>query len=275
MSAGAVARPVSLPRALSKLGVCSRAQAFLLIAGGRVAVDGTAETDPARRVDLANVRIMVDGVERREARTRDGRAGTDERIVVALHKPPGVVTTRSDPQGRPTVYDLIPSFERFVFPVGRLDLDTSGLLLFTDDHRLGEALTSPAHGAPKTYAVEVTPTADAASLRALRAGVNIGRGETTRPARVESRPDGAGAVLEITLREGRNRQIRRMCAAVGLEVRSLHRTRIGPLAIGGLAAGGWRRLERKEIAALRRASGAASQAAAVRASGNWSRTRRR
>ena len=137
-------RVVSLPRALSKLGLCSRAQAFEYIAAGRVAVNTRVLKDATLRVSLEDDRISVDGQAAARAR---------EPLLIALHKPTGYVTTRTDPQGRKTVYDLLPKLDRFVFPVGRLDKETSGLLIFTDDHRLGEALTNPDAHVLKTYEV--------------------------------------------------------------------------------------------------------------------------
>lgn len=233
---------MSLPRALSKLGACSRSQAFAVIASGRVTVNGTQAKDPTARVDLSVAQVSVDGVSYEDTRVP---------MVLALHKPPGYVTTRSDPQGRPTVYDLIPKFDRFLFPVGRLDRDTSGLLIFTDDHRLGERLTSPDHEAPKTYHVCVNRSPGAQELDALRTGLDIGRGEFTRPAKVEvlgNTPNGVW--LELTLREGRNRQIRRMCAAVSLDVLALVRVRIGSFDLGDLPSGEWRKLTAAEVRSL-------------------------
>lgn len=183
----------------------------------------------------------------------DGRVAeeTREPIVIALHKPVGYVTTRVDPQGRPTVYELLPELDRFVFPVGRLDKDTSGLLILTDDHRLGETLTNPESHVPKTYEVVVDRPPDQAALESLRAGIDIGKGERTRPAAVALIREAAGDVrLRLTIHEGRNRQIRRMLAAVGLSVLALTRTAIGGLELDNLVSGSHRRLtsaERKRL----------------------------
>ena len=235
-------RAVSLPRALSKLGLCSRSQAFEYIEAGRVAVNGRISKDVSLRVSLEDDRISVDGKVAAEARGS---------IVIALHKPLGYVTTRTDPQGRKTVYDLLPKSERFVFPVGRLDKETSGLLILTDDHRLGEALTNPESHVPKTYEVVVDGVPDAAALESLRRGIDIGKGERTRPADV-ALVDGVSGEhrLRLTIHEGKNRQIRRMVAAVGLAVVALSRVAIGGLRLGSLPSGSHRVLtvdERKQL----------------------------
>ncbi len=233
---------VSLPRALSKLGICSRTQAAAYVEDGRVEVNGLISRDPALRVSLHADRIRVDGKPISETR---------ESIVIALHKPAGYVTTRSDPQGRRTVYELLPKVDRFVFPVGRLDRGTSGLLLFTDDHRLGEALTNPDRHVPKTYEVVVDRIPDQAGLAALRQGLAIGRGEVTRPAIVEvPGPGGPVARLRIVLVEGRNRQVRRMLSAVGVAVVELTRVGVGSLGLGGIPVGGSVRLPPSDVAQL-------------------------
>lgn len=191
-----------------------------------MAVNGRVSKDVSLRVSLEDDRISVDGKVAAEAR---------ESLVIALNKPVGYVTTRTDPQGRKTVYDLLPKLDRFVFPVGRLDKETSGLLILTYDHRLGEALTNPESHVPKTYEVVVDAAPDAAALESLRRGIDIGKGERTRPAEVEV--VGGGNRLRLTIHEGKNRQIRRMMAAVGLSVVSLARTAIGGLALGDLVSG--------------------------------------
>jgi 23S rRNA pseudouridine2605 synthase len=164
------------------------------------------------------------------------------------------VTTRTDPGGRKTVYDALGDVGRWVFPVGRLDRDTSGLLILTNDHRLGERLTSPDHHVPKTYHARVRGVPDAEALRALREGLPLDDGALTRPARVRplgsARGDEGSTWLEIVLTEGKNRQVRRMCAAVGHDVLDLVRVRIGRLDLGDLAAGEWRELGPEEIRLL-------------------------
>jgi 23S rRNA pseudouridine2605 synthase len=234
--------PLSLARALSKFGVCSRAEAERWIAAGRVSVDGEVVRGPARRIDPRRHRVTVDG--------RSVGDGT-ERVVLALNKPAGYVTTRVEPGGRPTVYDLLEAVGRWVFPVGRLDRDSSGLLIVTNDHRLGQRLTDPGQQVPKTYHARVDGVPSETVLRALREGLTLGDGTRTRPARVRSLGSGrGGAWLEIVLTEGKNRQVRRMCAAVGHEVRELVRVRIGGLELGDLAPGQWRRLGAEDLALL-------------------------
>ncbi len=234
--------PISLARALSKFGVCSRSEAARRIAAGRVTLNGTVVTRPETRLDPERDRVRVDGA-------AVGDQG--ESVVLALHKPPGYVTTRADPGGRPTVYDLVGRSGGWVFPVGRLDRDSSGLLLLTNDHRLGERLTSPAAHVPKTYHVRVRGVPDAAALRVLREGVPLADG-LTRRARVRAlgAARGGTAWLEIVLTEGKNRQVRRMCAAVGHDVLELVRVGIGGLALGDLPSGRWRRLGPEEVARL-------------------------
>jgi len=222
--------------------VCSRREAAAVIQAGRVRVEGEVVLWPLRRIDPRKQRVTVDG----------RRVGDDtERIVVILNKPKGLITTRTDPGGRPTVYSLLGDVGRWVFPVGRLDRDTTGLLVLTNDHRLGQRLTDPEHHVPKTYHVRVQGVPSAEALRVLREGAPLGAGETGRPARVRnlgSRRDGTW--LEIVLTEGRNRQVRRMCAAVGHDVLDLVRVRVGGLALGDLPPGRWRRLDGAEIARL-------------------------
>ncbi len=225
---------LSLARALSKFGVCSRREACRWIEAGRVSVNGEVVLWPARRIDPRADAVRVDG-----RRVRD----LEDRLLLALHKPVGYITSRVDTRGRPTVYDLLGGVGRWVFPVGRLDLDTSGLLLMTNDHRLGERLSNPDSHVPKTYHARVEGLPDREALAALREGVDIG-GYVTRAARVRllgSVRDGT-SWLELVLTEGKNRQVRKMCAAVGHDVVELVRTRIGTLELGELAPGEWREL---------------------------------
>lgn len=229
---------VSLPRALSKLGFCSRTQSLRLIQDGRVKVNGQKENDPSRRVSLVGDRISVDGriIEKKK-----------EFLYLCLNKPKGVVTTRSDERGARTVYDILGEQGIWVFPVGRLDKESSGLLLFTNDTRFGEVLTNPESRHTKTYHVEVDrPVADE-DLRKLSEGIALSDGYTTRPGKIRRDiKNGNGCSFIITLTEGKNRQIRRMCDALGYSVVSLHRTGIGRLSIPDLESGKWRRLTREE-----------------------------
>ena len=232
---------VSLARALSKLGLCSRAEGVRRIEAGRVRVNGKVVRTPALRVDP-----------RRDAIALDGRGTTEaevERVVLAYHKPRGLITSRSDPGGRPTIYDALPDLPAWVFPVGRLDKDTSGLLILTNDHRLGHRLTDPEAHVEKRYHVRVRGVPSREAMAALREGVSIGDPEPTRPARVVAlgAPREGGTWLEITLTEGRNRQIRRMCAAVGHDVLDLVRVAIGGLELADLPESEWRRLGASEV----------------------------
>jgi 23S rRNA pseudouridine2605 synthase len=218
-----------------------------------VRVNGVVERSASRWIAPAGDRVLVDG-------RRVG--GEAERVVLAFHKPVGVVTTRSDPGGRPTVYDALGDVGRWVFPVGRLDRDSAGLLIFTNDHRLGERLTSPGHRVPKTYHARVRGVPDDEALQALREGLALDDGTLTRPAKVRvlgtprsrersaTGASGASTWLEIVLTEGKNRQVRRMSAAVGHDVLDLVRVRIGRLDLGDLAPGEWRALGPEEVPLL-------------------------
>jgi len=239
---------VSLPRALSKAGEATRGEALRLIAGGRVRVDGRVVRDPALRVDPARRRIEVDG------RPLGAPPAPAEAVVVAFNKPRGVLVTRSDPGGRPTVFDLLPGGLGLLRCVGRLDGASAGLLLATTDTALAAALEDPARGVARTYRVKVRPPLDGEARERLLAGVMV-EGRRARPEGVEevSRGPRSSWVL-FTLREGRNREIRRLCAAAGLEVEHLVRVAYGPVALGGLAPGAWRLLDPAEARALRRAA---------------------
>lgn len=225
-----------LAKFLAHAGVASRRAAEEMIRAGRVTVDGHTVTDPARDAQPGDA-VAIDGHEVQPP---------PERVVIALHKPPGVVSTAADPQRRPTVTGLVPSTRR-LYPVGRLDLDTSGLILLTDDGELAHRLTHPSFEVPKTYWARVArPPVPDRALRALRAGVELEDGRTA-PARVRRT---ASDVLEITIHEGRKRQVRRMCEAVGHPVRELRRIAFGPLTLGDLPPGGHRQLDAAEVRAL-------------------------
>jgi 23S rRNA pseudouridine2605 synthase len=234
-----------LQKVLARAGLGSRRACEELIADSRVTVDGET-AGLGRRVDPETDRIEVDGV----------RVLVDDTLVhYLLNKPAGVVTTASDPQGRPTVVQLVPGEPR-VFPVGRLDADTEGLLVLTNDGELTQLLTHPSHGVVKTYLAEVEGRPSPAALRRLREGVELDDGPTA-PAKVNLvQPRAGSAAVEIGLHEGRNRQVRRMLDAVGHPVVRLVRTRIGPVADRSLRPGEWRALTRQEVRSLYAAAGA-------------------
>jgi 23S rRNA pseudouridine2605 synthase len=243
---------VRLAKFLASAGVASRRAAEELIRAGRVTVGGLVVIDPARDVDAEDV-VALDG---------EVVVGGQERVVYALNKPLGVVSTASDPQRRPTVVSLVPEALR-LYPVGRLDIDTSGLILLTNDGQLAHRLMHPSFEVEKAYRAVVArlPVRDRA-LRALRAGVQLEDG-LTAPARVRRL---AGDVLEITIHEGRKRQVRRMCEAVGHPVRTLERIRFGPLELGPLRPGSSRRLSAGEVDALIQAAGTGARRSATSSS---------
>jgi 23S rRNA pseudouridine2605 synthase len=230
---------VRLARYLAHSGVASRRAAEMLIGDGRVRVGGEVVTDPARDVDDASG-VEVDGV----------AVAPEPREVWMVNKPLGVVSTASDTHGRPIVTDLVQSPHR-LYPVGRLDADTTGLILLTNDGDLANHLTHPRYGVQRVYRARVQggPVSEAA-LRALREGVELDDGRTS-PA--SARQLGSSA-LEIVIAEGRKRQVRRMCEAVGHRVKELERVAFGPLRLGALAPGEARRLSPAEVERLRKAA---------------------
>jgi pseudouridine synthase len=234
-------RPLkTLERLLSKAGLGSRTEARRWIAAGRVSINDEVVLDPDRWVDLELDRVMFDGKPlEQEART-----------YVLLYKPEGYLTTYSDPEKRPTVYDLLPQRDRYLFPVGRLDIDTSGLLIMTNNAHLAERLTNPDYHVAKTYHVEVFTDLTDEQLDVLREGIELRDGRT-RPAVVKRlrEPDGQ-SIFEITITEGRNRQVRRMFEALDRKVVKLIRIAIGPVQIGDLPIGGSRQLTAEEVKAL-------------------------
>ena len=234
-----------LQKVLARAGLGSRRACEELIAAGRVRVNGEVAT-LGRRVEVGTDRVELDGAP---------LALAPDLVHYLLHKPPGVLTTAHDPEGRPTVVELVPAEPR-VFPVGRLDADSEGLLVLTNDGELAQRLTHPSYGVDKEYLVETVGVATPGALRALRTGVRLDDG-LTAPARVGVVAPG---VLRIVIHEGRNRQVRRMCEAVGFPVRRLVRTRIGPVADRRLAPGAWRALSAAEVRALAAATGAAPRA---------------
>jgi 23S rRNA pseudouridine2605 synthase len=227
-----------LARYLAHSGAASRRAAEKLIAAGRVTVRGEVVRDPARDVDESS-QVALDGEP----------LAPEPREVYALHKPPGVVSTARDTHGRHTVIEFVPS-ERRLYPVGRLDADTTGLILLTNDGDLANQLTHPSFEVEKTYRATVEPKAvPEAALRQLREGVELEDGETA-PAHVRQLEPG---VLEIKIREGRKRQVRRMFEAVGHRVTALERTAFGPLRLEKLPEGEFRRLTPAEVERLRKA----------------------
>jgi pseudouridine synthase len=230
---------VTLERALSKYGIASRAEARRLILRGEVSVNGTTVTAPGMWVDPPLDALTFGGKPLHRI----------PRVYIAMHKPRGVVTTRADERGRGTVYDLLPGGLPWVFPVGRLDLDSTGLLLFTNDTTFGERVTGPAAKVPKTYSVLLGRPLDESGAAAIRGGIVLTGGVRCRPAEVTIDPDDARA-CRLVITEGKNRQVRRMFEALGNPVVRLHRVAIGSVSLGHLKEGGVRELTPEEVAAL-------------------------
>lgn len=239
-------RPLkTLERVLSKAGLGSRTDARKWIGAGRVKVNGKLIQTPDHWVDLARDKVNLDN--------KPVQAG--EKIYLLLYKPTGYLTTFKDPEGRPTVYDLIQDARRWVVPVGRLDLDTSGLLLLTSDTRFAERVTNPDYKVAKTYLVKASTSLSEEQLQQLRSGVVLNDGPT-QPAQVQRVRDSAKySFIEITIHEGRNRQVRRMLEAVGSKVLKLVRIGIGELRIGELPIGHYRELTPAEVALLAKGTG--------------------
>ncbi|MHB8734662.1 MAG: pseudouridine synthase [Terriglobales bacterium] len=268
---------MTLDRVLSRMGVASRSDAVEMIRAGRVTVDGRVVTDPLYWIETARQTVRLDGA----------RVKAQRRVYYALHKPRGVITSHGDPQGRKTVYDLLGSTvasspapaqqararlpkkprsksshvlstppspstsvpdSRWLFPVGRLDQDTSGLLLLTNDSIFAERITNPATKVDKTYLVKVNALATEADLERLRNGLDIGRGEQSGPATITYlRDNGHFCWLEIVISEGKNRQVRRMIEALGYQVLKLVRTRIGKLELGDIPSGTVRAIQPSDV----------------------------
>lgn len=235
-----------LQKLLARAGLGSRRACEKLIREGRVTVNGKVVTKLGAKASPGDD-IRVDG-RRLEL--------PQEHLYFALNKPPGYVTTRHDPQGRPTVMDLVPqSVQDRVFPVGRLDRDTTGLLLLTDDGELAQRLIHPTYHVPKEYLADVEGRPPESKLRLLRSGIELEDGPT-QPAEVIMVAAGGGeSRLRITITEGRNRQVKRMCEAIGHPVRRLKRVAVGPLRLGELSLGEVRPLTRAQVQALRQAVG--------------------
>ena len=230
---------MSLERALSKLGLATRSVARSLIREGRVAVDGRIATEPLAPVVPERVRIAIDG----------RAASRPEPLTVLLHKPRAIVTTRSDPRGRPTVYDCLAGCGAHLVPVGRLDAATSGLLLLTNDTRFADWVTDPAHAVPRVYVVTVRGELTPERAQLLTGGIDD-RGERlaahAAAVRKRSRRE---THLTLELAEGKNREVRRLLAALGHEVTALKRVAFGGLRLGDLAAGAWRVVPAAELRA--------------------------
>lgn len=235
-----------LARALSKLGFCSRSQAWELIAAGRVRLNGAVARDPERRVAIGRDRIEVEGQAVQPA----------ARVCLMLNKPRGLVTTAADEQGRATVFRCLEGKGLpFVSPVGRLDKASEGLLLFSNDTAWAARITDPDNHLDKTYHVQIDCLADESLLRRITLGLTAGGDFLSAKQARLLRGGGKNCWLEIILDEGRNRHIRRLLAALGVNVLRLVRVAIGPLRLGALAKGGFRHLTPEEVAALAKAPG--------------------
>jgi len=219
---------VTLDRILSRAGIASRATTRNWIAEGRVKVNGRVVRNPDHWVESGKDAVHFDG----------RRVRSEKRIYIALNKPTGVVTSHGDKRSRPTVYDYLKKLDRWVFPVGRLDMDTSGLLILTNDTEFGDRLLSPASKISKTYYVKVSGSIEAEEYFDLAFGMEIGRGEASGLALVhEVRRTEKYTWFELTISEGKNRQVRRMCEAIGRPVLKLVRIRIGRYSLGKLPVG--------------------------------------
>jgi pseudouridine synthase len=243
---------IRLQKILSTAGVASRRTAEELIAQGRVMVNGRTVTEPGTKADPARDEIKVDG---RRIKAPSGRR------YILLYKPRGYITTRSDPQRRPTVLDLLTTggVREYVYPVGRLDYDSEGLLLLTSDGDLAARLTHPRHGVEREYHVRVRGVPEERQIERLGRGIMV-EGRRTAPATVAlhkiiDAESGPQAVLSVVIREGRNRQVRNMCDAIGHPVVRLRRVRIGPITDDRIRPGEFRDLEPREVAALKRLEG--------------------
>jgi 23S rRNA pseudouridine2605 synthase len=229
---------IALNRALSKLGILSRSEATEAVRAGRVRVDGRTVRDPLMRVITERAGIELDGVPCRRAVRR----------TIVFHKPRGVVTTRRDPQGRRTIYDVLGADADGLMPVGRLDLATSGLLILTNDTALANRLTDPDRAVRRVYVVTVRGEVTADELAVLGRGV-VSRGEHLRVASVRVRKASKReSHLTVALREGRNREVRRLFEAIGHEVTRLKRVQFGPFTLGDLPPGAWREATRSPSA---------------------------
>lgn len=236
---------MTLDRVLSRFGIASRADASRAIRDGRVKVNGRPVRNPVEWVKPEQDTIHLDG--RRLRRQKP--------IYLLFYKPKGIITSHGDPSGRKTIYDSLGEAGKWVFPAGRLDRDTSGLLILTNDTGLADFITSPRSRVPKTYRTKLNGLLPDEELRVLQEGVRMKRGDWARPLSVRRLEDrGKYTWLEVVLTEGKNREVRRMVEAVGFKAIKLVRTAIGPIPLRGLEVGKWRALTREEIVALRRSA---------------------
>lgn len=236
-----------IQKVLADQGICSRREAERLIAAGKVKVNGHP-VGLGDKMDPDYDKVSIDGKNVRIVRKR-------QYTYIMLHKPRGYLTTRSDDRGRKTVMDLVSDVPAMLRPVGRLDKDSEGLLLMTDDGAFINLLTHPSGGVGKLYRVTVNPRATEEQVVQMASGVVLDDGVRTQPCVIHVVTDEPGrTVLEITLHEGRNRQIRRMCSAVGLQVVRLKRSAEGPVKLGMLQPGEYRELKKSEVSALRNAA---------------------
>jgi len=233
---------ITLDRVLSRFGLASRTEAREAILAGRLKVNGCVVSDPDCWVRPDQDTFHFDGKRVTQAR----------KVYLLFYKPKGVITSHGDPDGRKTIYDYLGEAKRWVAPVGRLDKDTSGLLLLTNDTEFADFVTNPGSKVPKTYIVKLSGLMSEEAVARLRAGVEMKRGDFAKPEsarRIEDR--GKYTWLEIVLTEGKNREVRRMMEAVGFKVLKLVRTRVGALTMEGLEVGKWRELKPAELALLR------------------------
>jgi len=232
---------VTLDRVLSRAGIASRTTTRDWIAAGRVKVNGKVVRNPDHWVETGKDTVHFDGMKLR----------SEKKLYIALNKPTGVVTSHGDNRGRPTVYDCVKKLDRWVFPVGRLDLDTSGLLILTNDTEFGDRLLSPESKIPKTYYVKVSGNVTESEYARMQGGLEIGGGESSGPAVAkEIRRSDKYTWFELTITEGKNRQVRRMCEAIGHPVLKLVRIRVGSLELGTLPVGTFVELGKPDLAKL-------------------------
>ncbi|HEV2499065.1 MAG TPA: pseudouridine synthase [Terriglobia bacterium] len=234
---------MTLDRVLSRFGVASRSEAQQAIRSGRLKVNGRVIRDPEFWVRPEQDAVHLDGRRLKPAR----------KTCLLFYKPKGVITSHGDPGGRKTVYDCLGDTGQWLFPVGRLDKDTSGLLLITNDTEFADFITNPASGVPKTYRVKTSGLLPDDVIAKLQGGIEMKRGDWAHPLSVRRLEDrGKYTWLEIVLTEGKNREVRRMIEAVGFKVLKLVRTGIGPLTLVGIEVGKWRPLTQAEVSGLKR-----------------------